>query len=233
MEPGDVETVALLAAAHGGGLPAGVLPVRRLDGHARFLCAFGDPEALRWLLVELDGQPVVERAGVRDAAEVVAMCETAEEAAAALVADDALPLLARALELARLHDDAEAVLAVRATTEALEGLIEVVPGFRVAEPAYVDRIADRANLVGDRFDLLKDAAASVTARLSGAPGEPLEELAELLWDLVRLLARDGAPDRFRNAMEGAIGAAGAFADDVEAHYVLELEGAGPEDEEGA
>ncbi len=232
MEPGDVETVALLAAAHGGGLPAAVLPVRRLDGHQRFLCAFGEPESLRWLLVEQDGAPVVERDAVREAAEVVAMCETAEETAAALVADDALPLLARALELAQLHGDAEAALAARATIEALEGLIEVVPGFRVAEPAYVDRIADRANLVGDRFDLLKEAAASVTARLSGAPGEPLEELAELLWDLVRLLARDGAPDRFRQAMEGAIGAAGAFADDVQANYVLDLVGDEPEDEEG-
>jgi hypothetical protein len=232
VEPGDVETAALLAAAHGGGLPAAVLPVRRLDGHARFLCAFGEPEALSWLLVETDGRPVVERAEVRDAAEVVAMCETAEEAAAALVADDALPLLARARELAQVHGDAEAELAARATIEALEDLVEVVPGFRVAEPAYVDRIADRANLVGDRFDLLKEAAASVTARLSGAPGEPLEELAELLWDLVRLLARDGAPDRFREAMEAAIGAAGAFADDVETHYALGLEGPGPEEEEG-
>ena len=49
---------------------------------------------------------------------------------------------------------------------------------------------------------------------------------------MRLLARDGAPDRFRNAMEGAIGAAGAFADDVQANYVLDLVGDEPEDEEG-
>jgi hypothetical protein len=31
-------------------------------------------------------------------------------------------------------------------------------------------------------------------------------------------------------MEAAIGAAGAFADDVEAHYALGLEGPGPEEE---
>jgi hypothetical protein len=224
VDPADVETAALRAARHGGGLPAAVLPLRRADGSAWFLCAFArDDDGYAWLLMDCEGTPTTERAEVRSAAEVVAMCETAEEAAAALAAEDALPLVQRAVAMSETLGDAEANLAARATVEALEDLVEVLPPFRVAEATYVDRIADRANLVGDRFDLLKDAAASVTAGLSGAPGEAREPLAELLWDAVRLLARDGPPDRFRAAMEGAIGAAGAFADDVEAHYVLALD----------
>jgi hypothetical protein len=227
VDAADVETVALLAARHGGGMPAAVLPLQRL-GNAFFLCAFahaegGADDPYRWLLVDGGGAPVTEPAAVRGAAEVVAMCETAEEAAAALAADEALPLLRRALVVADEHADAEASLAARATIEALEDMVAVLPEFRVADAVYVDRLAERANLVGDRFDLLKEAAGDVTARLGGVPGEPLEPLAQLLWDAVRLLARDGAPDRFANTMEGAIGAAAAFAEDVERHYLLELD----------
>jgi hypothetical protein len=233
VEAADVETVALRAAGQGGGLPAAVLPLRRADGSARFLCAFArDEDAYAWLLVDQEGVPETARDEVRAAAEVVAMCETAEEAAAALAAEEALPLMRRAAAVAQELGDAESDLAARAVVEALEDLVAVLPAFRVAEGAYVDRIAERANLVGDRFDLLKEAAASATARLSGAPGEPLEPLAELLWDAVRLLARDGPPDRFRDAMEGAIGAAAAFAEDVEANYVLALERDGQEEEQG-
>jgi len=231
VDAADVETVALRAAGQGGGLPAAVLPLRRSDGSTRFLCAFArGEEAYAWLLVDEHGVAETDRDEVRSAAEVVAMCETAEEAAAALAAEEALPLMRRAVELAQALEDPESDLAARAMVEALEDLVEVLPAFRVAEGPYVDRIADRANLVGDRFDLLKEAAASTTARLSGAPGEPLEPLAELLWDAVRLLARDGPPDRFRDAMEGAIGAAAAFAEDVETHYVLALEGDEREEE---
>jgi hypothetical protein len=231
VDAADVETVALRAAGQGGGLPVAVLPLRRPDGTSRFLCAFGrDDDGYAWLLVDEHGAADTDREEVRAAAEVVAMCETAEEAAAALAAEEALPMMRRAAVLAQELGDAESDLAARAMVEALEDLVEVLPAFRVAEGPYVDRIAERANLVGDRFDLLKEAAASATARLSGAPGEPLEPLAELLWDAVRLLARDGPPDRFRDAMEGAIGAAAAFAEDVEAHYVLALEGDGQEEE---
>ena len=66
-------------------------------------------------------------------------------------------------------------------------------------------------MVGDRFDYLKDVAYGVSAKLSGAPGEAGEALAESLWSAVRLLARDGAPDRFREAVEGGMAVVEASA----------------------
>jgi hypothetical protein len=94
----------------------------------------------------------------------------------------------------------------------------------VAEPGYLDRVAVTAAMVGDRFDYLKEIAYGVSAKLSGTPGESGEALAESLWSAVRILARDGAPDRFREAVEGGMAAAQAFADDVLDNYVLDLEG---------
>ena len=79
-------------------------------------------------------------------------------------------------------------------------------------------------MVGDRFDYLKDVAYGVSAKLSGAPGESGEALAESLWAAVRILARDGAPDRFREAVEGGMAAAQAFGEDVLDNYVIDLEG---------
>jgi hypothetical protein len=85
-------------------------------------------------------------------------------------------------------------------------------------------VAAAANLVGDRFDYLKEVAYDVSANLEGTPGEKGEALAEALWSAVRLLARDGAPDRFREAVETGMAAAEAFADDVLVNYVIDLEG---------
>ncbi|MFM7247564.1 MAG: hypothetical protein ACKO2Y_08865, partial [Actinomycetota bacterium] len=95
---------------------------------------------------------------------------------------------------------------------------------RVADPAYLDRLAQAAGLVGDRFDLLKEAAGQVSARLAGQGADPLEPLATALWAAIRLLSRDGPPDRFREGVETAMGPAQAFADDVLARYRVPLDG---------
>ena len=79
----------------------------------------------------------------------------------------------------------------------------------------------------DRFDLLKETAGGVSARLTGAPLDPLEPLAEALWGAIRVLSRHAPPDRFREHVEGAMGPARAFADDVVAGYLV------PMTEEGA
>ncbi|MFM7693916.1 MAG: hypothetical protein ACKO7U_06385, partial [Actinomycetota bacterium] len=148
----------------------------------------------------------------------------AEEAAAALAVDEALPALGRAWELARELGEAEAELAAHATYQAVEALQPLVQGLRVADPAYLDRLAQAAGLVGDRFDLLKEAAGQVSARLAGQGADPLEPLATALWAAIRLLSRDGPPDRFREGVETAMGPAQAFADDVLARYRVPLDG---------
>jgi hypothetical protein len=214
-----IEEIAAIAATHGT-CPVAVLPMRTTAGDERFACAFPARERFRWLVLDGAGAVIVDAVAIRDAAEVIAMCETAEEAAAALAAVEAVAGLDVALPLAAGFDDAG--LAIRAMHEALAPLIAMPAGVRVAEGAYLDRVAIAAALVGDRFDLLREAALASSARLSGTPGEPGEPLAEALWNLVRLLARDGPPDRFRESIEGAMGTASAFADDVLDNYLVDL-----------
>jgi hypothetical protein len=217
-----IEDAARRAAGHAAGPPQAVLPAVRASGEEAFLCAFADGEGLRWLVLVADG-PLADARRVRDVAELVAMCEAAEEAAAALSASEAMLLLEHAAALAADARDEQASLAARATHEALAPLAADVPGVRVAEPAYLDRMAASANLVGDRFDLLKEAALAASGRLGGVPGEQGEALAEALWAAVRSVARDGAPDRFRELVEASMGSAAAFADDVLANYLIDLE----------
>ena len=133
-------------------------------------------------------------------------------------------LLADAWRLAGELGEADAELATHAMYQALEELQPLVQGLRVADPAYLDRLAGAAALVGDRFDLLKETAGQVSARLTGTGVDPLEPLAEKLWNAIRLLSREGAPDRFRENVEGAMGAARAFADDVLERYLVPLSG---------
>jgi hypothetical protein len=182
-------------------------------------------DALGWVVIDAAGAPLDERRVIRQAVELAAICEAAEETAAALAIDDAMPALAGAWRLAGELGEGDAELATHAMYQALEELQPLVQGLRVAEPAYLDRLAAAAALVGDRFDLLKEAAGQVSARLTGAGLDPLEPLAEQLWGAIRLLSREGAPDRFRENVEGAMGAARAFADDVLEQYLVPLSGA--------
>ncbi len=220
MDAGRIEEVAAIAARHDAAI-AGVVPTRRVDGEERFLCAFAREERFAWAVLDGMGAIVADAQDVRDTAELVAMCETAEEASAALAVGAALGQIADARPLAA--DVEDAAVALEALAQALAPLAASTASVRVAEGVYLDRAAACASIVGDRFDLLKEAALAASARLTGAPGEPGEGLAEALWDIVRLLARDGAPDRFREAIEGSFGTAEAFADDVLAHYLVALE----------
>jgi hypothetical protein len=218
-----IEQAAADAARHADARPDAVLPVRTTRGRALFACAFARPERHVWLVIDDDGVIITDRQLVGDTAELVAMCETAEEACAMLAAGDADAILARAAALAAAAADNDTLVAVRATREAIAPVVREPAVIRVAELAYLDRVAHAAEVIGDRFDLLKETALAASGRLSGAPGDPREPLAEALWDAVRTLARDGAPDRFREMIEGGMGAAAAFALDVIDNYLVALE----------
>jgi hypothetical protein len=220
MDEQRIVAAAGQAARHGD--VAAVLPMRTTAGALRFACALRRDHGLAWVVLDEAGEPLKAPAEIRSAAETIAICETAEESSAFLAAGDADAHLARALAAA---DDRETVaVAVRAMREAIAPLLAGEEGVRVAEPGYLDRVAVAASLVGDRFDYLKDIAYDVSAHLAGTPGEEGEELAEALWAAVRVLARDGAPDRFREAVETGMAAAQAFAEDVLDNYVIDLEG---------
>jgi hypothetical protein len=227
MDETRIGSVATSAAAIGGRDPSAVLPARTRSGRELFVCAFerdpSEPDSYDWLMLDDAGQVVHDTAVVRETAELIAMCETAEEASAALAAPEADDALRRALDLAEEAGDDRAALACRAMREAIAPLAAAEPEIRVARGAYLDEVAQIANLVGDRFDFLKETAYELSAQLSGRPGEPGEELAEAAWNAVRILARDGPPDRFREAVEGGMGAASAFADDLVSNYLEDLE----------
>lgn len=219
-----IEDVAARVGALAGARPQGVVPVEQPRLGTVFVCAVPQGDDLGWLVVDGGGAPVTARPTVRQVVELAAICEAAEEAAAALSVDEALPALARAWNVARELGEAEAELAAHAAYQAVEALQPLVQGLRVADPAHLDRLAQAASLVGDRFDLLKEAAGQVSARLTGQGADPLEELATELWGAIRLLSRDGPPDRFRESVELAMGPAQAFADDVLARYLVPLDG---------
>ena len=203
----------------GGAEVLAVLPTRNGSGVGAYVCAAGNAEEVRWVVLDEAMQPLVDRRRIRDAVETAVVCEAAEETAGRLAADEAGVVLDRVISLAEA--DEAALVAATEVQRALAGF-ERLDGVRVAEPTYLDRLAVANALLADRFDLLRDAAGSAAARLTGRPGEPGEALAEALWDAVRLLARDGAPDRFRENVEGAMAAAAALADDVEAGYLVPL-----------
>ncbi|MGI9116586.1 MAG: hypothetical protein ACR2JV_02975 [Gaiellales bacterium] len=231
MEPIAIEAAAAHVEARFGVPPRGVIPANDLRRGALFVCAVPRDEAFGWVVIDEAGVPLDEPAAIRQVVELAAICEAAEETAAALSLDEALPLLADAWRLAGELGEADAELATHAMYQALEQLQPLVDGLRVADPTYLDQLAAAAALVGDRFDLLKETAGGVSARLTGAGIDPLEPLAEALWNAIRMLAREGAPDRFRENVEGAMGAARAFADDVVAQYLVPLDGAAGDDTE--
>ena len=220
MDEQRIVAAADQAARHGD--VAAVLPMRTTGGALRFACALRRDDGLGWVVLDDAGAPLETPGEIRSAAETIAICETAEESSAFLAASEADAQLERALGLA--GDRETVAVAVRAMREAIAPLLQTEEGVRVAEPGYLDRVAVTAAMVGDRFDYLKDIAYGVSAKLSGAPGESGEALAESLWAAVRILARDGAPDRFREAVETGMAAAQAFADDVLDNYVIDLEG---------
>ena len=211
MDEERIVAAAEQAARHGGPVAA-VLPMRTTAGAVRFACAL-QRRARRspgscWTRRASRSTP----AEIRSVAETIAICETAEESGAMLAAAVEADACCSARSAwwrtttrrrGRAARDARGDRAVAAAED----------GVRVAEPGYLDRVAVTAAMVGDRFDYLKDIAYGVSAKLSGAPGESGEALAESLWAAVRILARDGAPDRFREAVEGGMAAAQAFAGD--------------------
>ncbi len=59
----------------------GVVPAEPASGLRLYVCAYGREEEATWLVLDATGVPVEERALVRDAVSIAAVCEVAEEAA--------------------------------------------------------------------------------------------------------------------------------------------------------
>lgn len=58
-----------------------VIPTEPGAGSRVYLCAFGEGEGRSWLALDAEGRAVQDRALVRDAVSIAALCELAEETA--------------------------------------------------------------------------------------------------------------------------------------------------------
>jgi hypothetical protein len=58
----------------------GIVPAEPANGLRLYVCAYGREEEATWLVLDATGVPVEERALVRDAVSIAALCEVAEEA---------------------------------------------------------------------------------------------------------------------------------------------------------
>jgi hypothetical protein len=71
---------AVAYAAEGEEL-VGIVPAEPASGLRLYVCAYGNGAESTWLVLDATGVPVEERALVRDAVSIAALCEVAEEAA--------------------------------------------------------------------------------------------------------------------------------------------------------
>ncbi|MGE5275089.1 MAG: hypothetical protein ACM3QU_15170 [Verrucomicrobiota bacterium] len=131
----ELERVAAAASALAGPNETleSVIPTEPAPGARVYLCAYSGP--LRtWAAVDAGGRVVTERARVRAAVSIAALCELAEESAAG----GKLEELRQQLVALRITEHPEGIQEAEDAALALERTIEPPP--RLASPAYLDAV---------------------------------------------------------------------------------------------
>lgn len=135
----EIAAVRIAAVRHAdvGEELVGVVPAE--PGGARvYVCAYQRDGESAWLALDEEGSPVADRALVRDAVSIAAMCELAEESAGG---GDLGDLRARLVEL-RLTENPEGIEEAEAAAADLQQTILTPP--RVASVEYLDAIGRAA-----------------------------------------------------------------------------------------
>jgi hypothetical protein len=134
----DLERIAAAAAAFAAGSEeiAGVLAAEPDAGMRVYLCAYAGAEGQSWLALDEAGRPVEERALVRQAASIAALCEVAEETSGG----GHLEELRAELRRLRLTENPEGIDEAEEAALALEQTVGTPP--RVATPAYLDAVGE-------------------------------------------------------------------------------------------
>jgi hypothetical protein len=192
-----------------------VLAAAPFFGPVLYLCALraGPEDApLAWVAVDEAGSIVSDERLVREAASLSALCETAEEAAGVLLADQVARAAHAAIPYAGEHPQVKEAL--RMVEHHAKALAELAGGVRLATATYLDELADAARTLGAAGDRLRAEAEGLTARLSGTAGDPLDLLARAVWEVIALLQATGKPERVGEAIGAAAGAVDALAGDV-------------------
>jgi hypothetical protein len=120
-----------------------VLPAEPAPGLRVYLCAYareGDG-ALAWLALDGSGEPIGDRALVRDAVSIVGLCELAEESAAG---GDVEELRVQLAEL-RERERPDGIEEAEEAAAALAGVLADPP--RLASLVYLDAIGTAATLL--------------------------------------------------------------------------------------
>jgi hypothetical protein len=115
-----------------------VIPAEPGRGARVYLCAFGRGEERSWLALDAVGNPVADRALVRDAVAIAAMCELAEESAGG---GEIGELRARLVEL-RLTEAPDGIEEAEIAAAELQQAIRPAP--RVASVEYLDALGAAA-----------------------------------------------------------------------------------------
>jgi hypothetical protein len=138
-----------------------ILPAEPSPGLRVYLCAYGRGEELSWLALRDDGSPLTDRALVRDAVSIVALCELAEENAGGGDPDRLGPLLA-----------ANGLVEAKPAADALRRAIADPP--RIASLAYLDSVGAAASKLEQA---LGEPGPSPFAQAMQAGTAAVEELA--------------------------------------------------------
>jgi hypothetical protein len=115
----------------------GVIPAEPA-GARIYVCGYAQDGDERWLALDSEGAPVSDRALVRDAVSIAALCELAEESAGG---GDLAELRARLADL-RVTENPEGIEEAEAAAAELEATL--LPPPRVASIAYLDDIGRAA-----------------------------------------------------------------------------------------
>jgi hypothetical protein len=167
----DLDRIADAAQAHAAPDEelTGIIPTELPPGERLYLCAFQGPSRT-WLALDERGDAVGDRARVRAAVAIAALCELAEETAGG----GKLEQLRAELVSIRLTEQPEGIDEAEAAALALERTLGHAP--RVASPQYLDQIGA--------------ATRRLEQVLGGGPGSPFADAMKGATGVVEELERE-------------------------------------------
>lgn len=140
----ELERIAGRAAEHANGSEeiAGVIAAESSSGRV-YLCAYRNGDETSWLVLDVEGTLVADRATVRDAASLVALCEVADDNAGGGELDE---LRSRLVGL-RLTENPPGLEEAIEAVDELERAIGTPP--RVASTDHLERVGAAARKLED------------------------------------------------------------------------------------
>ena len=161
----ELERIRELAGgfAGPGDVVSGILAAEPTQGRRAYICSFDDADGLRsWLALRADGAPIVERAELRAAVSIAAICEIAAEAAGGRDLDE---VLTRLTEL-RAREAPDGIEHAEAAARELRSVLGEPP--QLATPVRLDAIGAAARRLEQ--ELSPNAASPFVAAMRASEG---------------------------------------------------------------